>query len=179
MLTHFTDEEREVRHLPRSVMPWALGLGSEASCLAQHTCQLPSPVASALRATYMQTEQDLASGGCAPVQPLPGGVLLAQCLCSPQNSRQSPNPQREGTVSPLHPNFQAANLLRCKCVPSAAGVSETAACPPSPTADDPSALPLLSSPPPSSHIKRRKAWIMDHLCFRNKKEGCACVCVHA
>ena len=90
------------------------------------------------------------SGGCAPVQPLPGGVLLAQCLCSPQNSRQSPNPQREGTVSPLHPNFQAANLLRCKCVPSAAGVSETAACPPSPTADDPSAPPSPTSSPSSS-----------------------------
>ena len=34
--------------------------------------------------------------------------------------------------------------------PSMAGVSDIAACPPSPTDDDPSALPSLVSPSPSS-----------------------------
>ena len=37
-----------------------------------------------------------------------------------------------------------------KTVPSTSGVSEIAACPPSPTADDPSALPSPTSSPSSS-----------------------------
>ena len=42
--------------------------------------------------------------------------------------------KREGTVNSLHSDLQVANFQRCKRVPSKSGVSETAACPPSPTA---------------------------------------------
>ena len=64
------------------------------------------------------------------------------------------------TVSPLHTNLQAANFQRCERasgsskepqpVPSTSGVSEIAACPPSPIADDLSALPFPTSSPSSS-----------------------------
>ena len=57
-------------------------------------------------------------------------------------------------------HLQAANFQRCECVsgsseepepvPPTSGVSETAACPPSPIADDPSALPSPTSSPSSS-----------------------------
>ena len=64
------------------------------------------------------------------------------------------------TVSPLHTNLQVANSQRCERasgsskesepVPSTPGVSEIAACPPSPVADNPSALPSPTSSPSSS-----------------------------
>ena len=63
------------------------------------------------------------------------------------------------TVSPLHTNLQFVNFQRCERasgsskepepVPSASGLSEIAACPPPPIADNPSTLPLL--PPPVSN----------------------------
>ena len=51
------------------------------------------------------------------------------------------------TVNPKHMNFQVANFLRCKhaFIPSVSSVNEIVACPPSPIADDPSALPSLTS----------------------------------
>ena len=59
----------------------------------------------------------------------------------------------------LHVNLQAANFQRCECasdsskepepVPSMSDVSETAAGPLSPIADDPSALPSPTSSPSS------------------------------
>ena len=65
-----------------------------------------------------------------------------------------------GTVSPLHTNLQVGNFQRCKPaslyvqgpepVPSTSGMSEIAARPPSPIADDPSALPSPTSSPSSS-----------------------------
>ena len=73
--------------------------------------------------------------------------------------------------SPTYENLQVANFQRCECtpldcffrrvdriesskepepVPSTSGVSDIAACPPSPIADYPSALPSpISSPPPA------------------------------
>ena len=53
-----------------------------------------------------------------------------------------------GQLSPLHTNLQVANIHMC--IPSMSGVSETASRPPSPTADDPSALPSPTSSPSSS-----------------------------
>ena len=63
-------------------------------------------------------------------------------------------------VSPLHMNFQVANFQRCEHasgstkepepVPSMSGMSETAAYPPSPIADNPSDLPSPTSSPSSS-----------------------------
>ena len=57
-------------------------------------------------------------------------------------------------------NLQAVNFQRCKCAsgsskepelgPSMSGVSETAACPPSPVADDPSILHLPPRLPPQA-----------------------------
>ena len=65
--------------------------------------------------------------------------------------------KRINTISPLHMNFQVANFQRCErafaCpepVPSTSGVSEVAACPPSPIADHLSALPSPTSSPSSS-----------------------------
>ena len=62
-------------------------------------------------------------------------------------------------VSPLHTNLQVANFQRCERasgsikepepVPATSGVSEIAACPPSPTADNPSALHLPPPLPPA------------------------------
>ena len=79
------------------------------------------------------------------------------------------------TVSPLHMNLQVVNFQRCERattqtsldhfvksvdriesskepepVPSTSGMSEIATCPPSTTADDPSALPSPTSSPSSS-----------------------------
>ena len=51
-------------------------------------------------------------------------------------------------LSPLHTNLQVANVQMC--VPSISGMSETASRPPSPIADDPSALPSPTSCPSSS-----------------------------
>ena len=46
----------------------------------------------------------------------------------------------------LHMNIQGSNFQRCEtCIPSISGLSETAAYPPSPIADDPSALPSPTS----------------------------------
>ena len=65
------------------------------------------------------------------------------------------------TVSPPHTNLQVTNFQRCerasdsskepKPVPSTSDVSDTAACPPSPIADDPSALPSPTPSPPLSN----------------------------
>ena len=63
-----------------------------------------------------------------------------------------PIPKYLTIVSPLQTNLQVASFQRCKCVyvfayPTTSGVNEIAACPPSPIADDPSALlPPTSSP---------------------------------
>lgn len=60
---------REVHHLPRSVMPGALGLGSEASWagLAQHTCQTSFP-SSICTKGHIHAQVDV------PLyNPLPGG----------------------------------------------------------------------------------------------------------
>ena len=64
------------------------------------------------------------------------------------------------TVSPLHTNLQVVNFQRCERasgsskepepLPSMSGVSDTAACPPSPIADNPSAVPSPTSSPSSS-----------------------------
>ena len=75
------------------------------------------------------------------------------------------------TLSPLHTNLQVANFQRCEHasldhflkrvdriesskepehVPSMSGMSEIAACPLSPIADYPSALPFPTSSPSSS-----------------------------
>ena len=61
------------------------------------------------------------------------------------------------TVSPLHTNLQVANFQRCECASGSSkepepvpGMSEIATCPPSPIADDPSALPSPTSSPSSS-----------------------------
>ena len=62
------------------------------------------------------------------------------------------------------------------CIPSMSGVIETAACPPSPIADDPSALPSPSSSPSSSQSvtllacslgasPRMSAVVLDYLYF--------------
>ena len=53
-------------------------------------------------------------------------------------------------VSPLHTNLQVANFQRCEHAFHQLGVSEIAACPLSPVADDPSALPSPTSTPSSS-----------------------------
>ena len=63
------------------------------------------------------------------------------------------------TVSPLHTNPQVSNFQRCEHasdsskepgpVPSMSDMSEIAAHPPSPIADDPSALPSPTSYPSS------------------------------
>ena len=53
--------------------------------------------------------------------------------------------------SPLHTNLQVVNFQRCKqAFHQTSGVSETAACPPSPIADDPSAPPSPTTSPSSS-----------------------------
>ena len=62
--------------------------------------------------------------------------------------------------SHLHTNLQTANFERYECasssskepepMPSASGVSELLACPPSPVADGPSALPSPATPPAPS-----------------------------
>ena len=63
------------------------------------------------------------------------------------------------TVIPLQMTLQGVRFQRCKCafgpskesepMPSASGMSEIAACPPSPTAADPSVRPPPTSPPSS------------------------------
>ena len=68
--------------------------------------------------------------------------------------------QDQYTVSSLHTNIQVESFQRCERasgsskepepVPSTSGMSEIAACPPSPVADDPSALPSPTSSPSSS-----------------------------
>ena len=57
-------------------------------------------------------------------------------------------------------NFHIVNFQRCECasgsskesepVPTMSGMSKIAACPPSPIADDPAALPSPTFPPSSS-----------------------------
>lgn len=64
------------------------------------------------------------------------------------------------TASPLYTKLQVVNFQRYECasdsskepkpVPSTSDVSDIAARPPSPIADDPSALPSLASSPSSS-----------------------------
>ena len=63
-------------------------------------------------------------------------------------------------ASSLYMKLQVANFQRCKCasdsskepkpVPLTSDVGDVAACPPSPIADDPSALPSSTSSPSSS-----------------------------
>lgn len=71
------------------------------------------------------------------------------------SSSFTPIPKCLTIVSPLQTNLQVASFQRCKCVhvfayPTTSGVSEIAACPPSPIADDPSALlSPTSSPSPN------------------------------
>ena len=72
-------------------------------------------------------------------------------------------------VHPLHANCQVANFQRCEHEsgsskvaepgPSASGMSETAACPPPPIADNRSALPSPNSRPSSegSEVKNLPA----------------------
>ena len=53
----------------------------------------------------------------------------------------------------MSPTYEPSNYEFTKmrtCVPSMSGVNEIAACPPSPTAEEPSALPSPISSPSSS-----------------------------
>ena len=83
-----------------------------------------------------------------------------KCYFSGEKLVSSDNSARVfNTISPLHMNLQVANFQRCECasgfskepepVLSTQGMSEIAACPPSPIADDLAALPSPTSPPSS------------------------------
>ena len=90
---------------------------------------------------------------CRPIASLASDSLLAMQNLKP-HSRPTPEKyifQENYTVRPLHRNLQVANFQRrehasgsskkLRAVPSMSGVSDIAACPLSPIADDPSALP--------------------------------------
>ena len=84
-------------------------------------------------------------------------IVLGQNLSPPPPSKW--HLWIKGTVSPLHTNLQVVNFQRYERssgsskepepVPSTSGMSEIAACPPSPIADYPSALPSPTSSPSS------------------------------
>lgn len=118
MLTHFTGEEREVHHLPRSVMPghWDWACSQLAWLGAKHTCQHPFP-SSICTKGHIHGQVDVPC--TTPCQE--GCYWLSACVPNKIHVKAL-TPNVRGTISPLHMNFQVADLLRCKLVPSATGV---------------------------------------------------------
>ena len=77
-----------------------------------------------------------------------------QCHCSECNLFIYDEKERAMTQTPLDRFFKRVDRIESskepEPVPSTSGMSEIAACPPSPIADDPSALPSPTSSPSSS-----------------------------